>query len=434
MQTASLSAKTRNLHRRMRDEQAVNAFRWQLLNVSARTIGPCLIGLCLILAGTSTAAALEPPGDSQSARHADAPEMPLESVTFARNTSEDARGAEQLEVRGQVLLEAQDGGLLLLGRDGRLWNVPPRQLQTRIPEDQPFSPLAGPELGEQLRGEFGAEFQIVQTRHYVICTNAGPHYARWCGSLFERLLGSFLRYWRRAGLELHEPGFPLVAIIFRSPQEFAEHATAEIGPEMAQAKGYYSVFTNRIVLFDLTAGSEGPVRSAAEVSERVSDRLFNVATVVHEATHQVAYNTGLHVRLADNPLWLVEGLAMYFETPDLRSRSGWRSLGKINPFRVAQLRADAPSREPVNWETLIGSDAELNDADTAASAYARVWALNYFLIQSHRDRYVQYLKLQQKRPRLQWRTAEERVAEFESVFGDCDAVHRALVQFMSRMR
>ena len=48
-------------------------------------------------------------------------------------------------------------------------------------------------------------------------------------------------------------------------------------------------------------------------------------TVIHEATHQIAFNCGLHTRYADNPLWLTEGMALYFETPDLRSRSGWRT-------------------------------------------------------------------------------------------------------------
>src|SRR5262245_20690259 len=31
-------------------------------------------------------------------------------------------------------------------------------------------------------------------------------------------------------------------------------------------------------------------------------------TMIHEATHQVAFNTGLHSRLGCNPKWVVEGL------------------------------------------------------------------------------------------------------------------------------
>ena len=36
-------------------------------------------------------------------------------------------------------------------------------------------------------------------------------------------------------------------------------------------------------------------------------------TIIHEATHQTAYNVGVHARFADQPRWLVEGLAMMFE-------------------------------------------------------------------------------------------------------------------------
>ena len=53
------------------------------------------------------------------------------------------------------------------------------------------------------------------------------------------------------------------------------------------------------------------------------EALRTVSTIVHEATHQIAFNCGLHTRLSDCPRWFSEGIAMYFETPDLRSAKGW---------------------------------------------------------------------------------------------------------------
>ena len=53
-------------------------------------------------------------------------------------------------------------------------------------------------------------------------------------------------------------------------------------------------------------------------------------TIVHEAVHQLAYNSTLQRRMADNPYWVSEGLATYFESPDLNSLRGWRNIGAIN--------------------------------------------------------------------------------------------------------
>src|SRR5690349_23883131 len=88
----------------------------------------------------------------------------------------------------------------------------------------------------------------------------------------------------------------------------------------AETFGYYSARTNRVALYDLsadeTAGPLGDAASRDEVTRRLSKFPSSVATVVHEAVHQLAFNTGLQVRYADNPMWVSEGLAMYFETPD----------------------------------------------------------------------------------------------------------------------
>src|SRR5213076_2929676 len=97
----------------------------------------------------------------------------------------------------------------------------------------------------------------------------------------------------------------------------------------------YSIQSNRIVLYDLTAGPDSrPAKTLDDITRKIGQSPFNVATVVHEATHQIAFNSGLHTRQADNPLWLTEGMAMYFETPDLSSKSGWKTVGVLNDLRL----------------------------------------------------------------------------------------------------
>ena len=354
---------------------------------------------------------------------------PLVRVTFAEKD-----GAERA-VEGRVLVEAQDGGVLVQGRDGVLWTVTPERLRGREAVGGEFEPLSAEELGEGLLAEFGDGFEIVRTKHYVICTSAGARYAQWCGGLFERLMGAFRGQWR--GLELDDPEFPLPAVVFRDAAQFAAFAAKDAGAGTAESKGYYSIRTNRVVLYDLTAGTGGrPPQTPEEFNARLATSAFNVATVVHEATHQIAFNSGLHRRYADNPVWLTEGMAMYFETPDLTGRTGWKTVGRVNAGRLRQFRDYARNRrEAGSLESLLADNARFSEAETAGDAYAEAWALTHFLIKTRRKEYEGYLReLAEKRP-LFWDEREERLAEFRAAFGeDLEKLDGEFVRYVGRLR
>ena len=354
----------------------------------------------------------------------------INHITFA-----DKKTKEERTVSGKVLVEAQDGGLLLIGRDGRLWNVTPEQLKKRDVSDDQFKPLNPEELGRQLQTELGGNFEVVTTKHYVICSNAGKRYSQWCGALFERLFKGFQTHWRK--LDLHEPEFPLSAIVFANKTEFAKFATSDAGPGVAESQGYFSIATNRMVLFDLTAGpNTRPAKTTADITRRVAASPFNAATVVHEATHQIAFNSGLHTRYADNPLWMTEGMAMYFETPDLRSRSGWTTIGRVNKMRLRQFRQSlSKRRQPDALKSLVSSDDRLRDPEQAVASYAESWALTYFLIKTKRKYYLEYLKRISQKPRLSWDDSETRLREFQTVFGDdLQKLDRAFLKYIGRLR
>lgn len=351
-----------------------------------------------------------------------------------RVTFTDMGGAAQT-LDARLLVEAADGGLLLEDRAGALWNVTPDRLQAREALPDPVSSFDHDELGRHLKTQLGGDFAIVKTKHYVICTSAPRHYAEWCGTLFERLLRAFLLQWERAGLELHEPAAPLPAIVFATQQQYAAFATRDAGPQLADKAGYYSVRSNCIVLFDLTTaiGGDAP-RSADDVSRRVAAAPGNVATIVHEATHQIAFNSGLHTRYADNPMWVTEGMAMYFETPDLRSGSGWTTIGKLNLARLRQFKDYAESRRPADsLVALISGEDRFRDPEAAADAYAEAWALTYFLIRTRRDDYVQYLRMLADKPRLRWDTPDRRHADFAATFGDLDENNAHFTRYSLRL-
>jgi hypothetical protein len=341
-------------------------------------------------------------------------------------------------VDGQVIVEAQDGGLLLLGRDGVLWTVQPDQLLERVENDEPFVALDAGQLARELLAELPAGFDVYHTAHYSIFFNTSKTYAEWCGSLYERLYRAFYNYWRRRGIELTDPKWPLVAVIFEDRASYARHSQVELAQMAGSIVGYYSLHTNRITTYDLT-GLEG-LRwpgSRPKTSELINQVLSqpkaepSVATLIHEATHQLAYNSGLQTRYADNPLWLSEGLAVYFETPDLRSAKGWRGIGAINQRRLAQFQRFLPQRPPDALEQLIAQDRRLRDLQQASDAYAESWALCYFLLTRHQRQFVSYVReLSEKEP-LASDSPQQRVAAFERHFGNLRALDAQFVPYFT---
>jgi hypothetical protein len=159
-----------------------------------------------------------------------------------------------------------------------------------------------------------------------------------------------------------------------------------------------------------------------------------VATVVHEATHQIAFNCGLQKRYADIPLWLCEGMAVYFEAPDLTSTRGWRGIGRVNYPRLETFRKNLPNWNDGTLAAMLRDSQRFRDPRTAADAYADAWALNYYLIKYEPKAYAEYLKaLADKRPLID-DTPEERLAEFRAHFGDLDTLEQEFLKQMTRVK
>jgi hypothetical protein len=352
----------------------------------------------------------------------------LEHVTLQRD-------GKQISIHGRLVTDTQDGGLLVLARDGVLWAVKPEELSGRSTDDVPFGPLTFAELSQVLLAELPQGFEVHATEHYLICYNTAQAYAQWCGSLFERLYLAFTNFWSRRGFDLEQPEFPLVAIVFADQTNYIEYSRPELGDAASSVIGYFSLRTNRMALYDLT-GAAGPHARGSSVMQ--INRLLarpeaarTVATVVHEATHQIAFNCGLHQRYSDCPKWFSEGIAIYFETPDLKNPRGWRSIGVVNRTRLLQFRQYLRKRPRDSLETLLSSDDRFHDTSSALDAYAEAWALTYFLLNQHEAKYLEFLDNLSKKKPLFWDEPATRLEEFRQAFGeDLEKLDRAFVRFM----
>ena len=319
---------------------------------------------------------------------------------------------------------------MLHARNQTIWPLQPDEILSRSELDEPPKPLKKRELAAAVLKELPRGFRAHETKHYVICYNTSKGYAEWAGSLFERLHRAFYNYWSRRGIDLEESP-PLIACVFRDQKSYRAYGSQELGEAVNRILGYYSFSTNRIATYDLLEGRR--YRSASQINQLLRAER-TVATVIHEATHQIAFNSGMHERFADIPLWLSEGLAIYFESPDLSSKKGWKTIGKVNSVRLGQFRKFAPQRGSDSLLTLTGDSDRFQSAGLATDAYAESWAFCYFLIRTYPDEFAEYLKLLQQKSPLEEDTSQERWDDFTAAFGKPpQAMNEEMVKHLRRL-
>ncbi|HBJ33738.1 MAG TPA: hypothetical protein DDZ51_03030 [Planctomycetaceae bacterium] len=328
----------------------------------------------------------------------------------------NANGKE-VEIVGEAIVTAQDGGQMILTDDGHMLIVQPETVISRETTTEPFTPVDDAEISRRLLEILPDGFAIYRTKNYVIAHNTNEAYVRWVGSLFESLHRGFHSYFKNQGMTLSQPRFPLVALVFANRQSFDQYAKAELGDAGGSVIGYYNLETNRMTTFNVP----NPER--------------NVATIIHEATHQLAYNTGLQTRFADNPMWFSEGLAVFFESPNFNNPNGWKGIGWVNTVNLARFRRFQLSRPQDSLITLFSDDLRFRNEATAENAYAEAWAMTYFLIRTKRKEYFQYLReLSESKPLVQL-DRRERIEMFQRIFDtDLPSLDRQFLLYMAKVK
>lgn len=334
------------------------------------------------------------------------------------------KGRELVEVEGNVLAEDRVGTIMLEGRDGAHFFVTSDALIERKRSENPAAPYTKLQLRAALEKELGSKFRFIQTKHYLVAYSCAPEYAKQAGSLFERAFSVFTNYFgRKGGFRFTIPKQPLVAIICGSREEYVQMLSKDLGPLAASTAGVYMPTTNRMYMYDALGGETAEyVRAAPKAASNPDGfalllREQNVSTVVHESIHQIAYNSGFHNRHVRNPVWLVEGMATFFETPDLDAKGGWAGVGNVNRERLERFQQRFNVRPKDSLRKLILDDTLFRQPEMANDAYAEAWALTYFLCKAKSKSYCDYLKILNERPPMVEYSAEDRLSDFRSAFG-----------------
>jgi hypothetical protein len=294
--------------------------------------------------------------------------------------------------------------VFLLARDGRLWDFPPNKAEHFRKISSYFSSYSAAEIRAGLERELGGKLEFTGTGHYLVAHPKGKE--TWA-ERFEDLYRSCMHYFRLRGLQIHEPEFPLVAVVWGSRQDFERYSASQGGPVRSDILGFYSPTSNRVTLYDQGSGVS-------------NDRTWrqNESTIIHEATHQVAFNTGVHNRFSATPSWLAEGLGTMFEArgvwdwlryPNQRDRI---NRGRLNQFRQWL----AKGRQPGGFVNLLSSDRQFQS--NPAAAYAESWAWVFFLTETYPQKFAQYVQRVASRSNFEDYPSARRLADFTALFGD----------------
>ena len=337
------------------------------------------------------------------------------------------------------------------------------------------------DLARRLRSIAGEGHQLLDTGHFIIWFDTPRELVTPLVGRLEGTYNAILAFCEMSSIPVEPLERRMGVVLFDDQAEFSRYRV-QAGVASSSIAGFYSPQTNLSVfgntlnrddfrqvttliedsVSELRAlggsSARGGRQQALEVQiaslraqrDALVER-FNRFVIQHEAAHQLFFNLGVHVPGADNPAWLVEGLACQFEIPQGR-RDG--ILGRINHVRLADLRESLGMK---NAERRLGADRLraalaggrllplrrlVSESDVFSAGpselvyrYAQAWSLVFYLHRAHRDSFVRYLLRLRDLPPGQPYTPERRLAEFSELIGDPDeAFERLWADYMARVR
>lgn len=348
-------------------------------------------------------------------------------------------GKEQFE--GKVL-SMTGGKCSLMDRQGRIVHLQVAKLKTFDKVSARFQPHSSSTLRQELISEFPG-YEVVGSTRYLVCAKKGRGAAY--AKLFDSVYRDVEQFFRVRGFRVTKPETPLIAVVFGSQKEFAQYCVKDKVPPAPTLMGYYSLLSNRVALFDDGRSVAATNVQSPELPE-LDSKYQSIAaaagiagetanTIVHETTHQVGYNIGIHSRLGSTPTWLLEGLATALEPQGMRKSSGRKLLSdRLNPERLSWFSKTHLRRRPQNnLSKLVASDQHFQRH--LLDSYSEAWAFTFFLLENpaRRTKLVKYLQLLSKRDPQQTYTAKQRLKDFQKHFGDISRLEVDFLRFMDRM-
>jgi len=168
------------------------------------------------------------------------------------------------------------------------------------------------------------------------------------------------------------------------------------------------------------AALEANRRSLRRLSSKLiqyAERL-NQSVIQHEAAHHIFFAGGVLTRMADNPSWLVEGLACQFEVPVSYVGDVQNS---ISQYRLAEFHEAASQKLLLPLERVLWDGEFLvRNTPNRGIFYAQAWGLVYYLKNRFSDRFAAYVRALAARRPGESVAHEQEQAEYRRFFGQLD--------------
>lgn len=351
--------------------------------------------------------------------------------------------SDDLQTYTGMIVAKSSSECFIVDRFGGQAQLPIRNLKSFSVIAESFRPASQNEFRRMLQAEFGSEYEVSTSKHYVVCGARGRSQSY--ATLFEGIFNQVDSFYSLRGFQTSRPATPLIALVLKDQAAFRKYCEADQMAWTDGLRGYYSLKSNRIVMYDRpdafrsVQAIPGPnlsmpqsaiiAASASMVTGETAD------TIIHEATHQVGFNIGIHSRLGGTPAWVLEGMATVLEAPGMRDRSTSQDpSSRLNSDRLDWFKAEYQKRrQPGDLAKLIAADDMFNKQ--ALDAYSTAWGITWFLTENpaRARMFSRYLKTVSERDPLQTYTAEQRLEDFQNVFGDISRMEVDFVRAIDRL-
>lgn len=262
-------------------------------------------------------------------------------------------------------------------------------------------------------------FRSAGSAHYRVVGDAPEVFLKLVLRDSEAVAADYFDYYRARGFAVERPPSRMTAVAFADVRSYAAFLGS---PPDLDNGGRYDRRSNRLYVHDYRPDGQGIGPRAGHL---------NLVVLAHEATHQLAFNTGLLERAGDVPRAVSEGIALLGE---VRRPDGPSPPGRINAMRLTDLARKR--RRGVAWIPIprLLADDTLFDGpagpDATLLAYAQAWLLVYHLMTDPAllSRARDYLAA--IRPR---RDPKGRAADARAHLGDLDRLDQDLRRLSVRL-
>jgi hypothetical protein len=235
--------------------------------------------------------------------------------------------------------------------------------------------------------------------------------------LLEKVYESYFMKFALEGEVLETPKEPMKVVLFGQEKDYVSY-TQQRDAGLIGALGYWSAQDNVAVFFDqgttqrmkaleehskelqrnkvrargtLQSKDAAYLANTVELLVKLTREEDDIEVVSHEATHQLAGNSGIMPRNKVALRWAHEGLASYFETSN---DAGWGGIGAVNEGRLKSYYrvSNDPRRADIGLLVCDGLFDLARNQQEEAEVYGQAWGLTHFLMEKRFEQLIEYYR------------------------------------------